>query len=38
MGSEKYPEENALDDYLSKHGGYTNAWTDHERVIYLFII
>ncbi|XP_060576376.1 nardilysin-like [Ruditapes philippinarum] len=36
MGSEKYPEENALDDYLSKHGGYTNAWTDHERTCFYF--
>ncbi|XP_045158333.2 nardilysin-like [Mercenaria mercenaria] len=36
MGSEKYPTENALDDYLSKHGGYTNAWTDHERTCFYF--
>lgn len=32
MGSEKYPEENDFDDYVSGHGGHTNAWTDHERV------
>lgn len=33
MGSKKYPQENKLDDFLGKHGGYTNAWTDCERVI-----
>jgi len=32
MGSEKYPKENEFDDFLSKHGGHTNAWTDNERV------
>ena len=32
MGSEKYPEENDLDDFLSRHGGESNAWTDSERV------
>lgn len=32
MGSKKYPQENKLDDFLSKHGGFTNAWTDCERV------
>lgn len=36
MGSEKYPQENALDDFLSKHGGQTNAWTDHERTCFYF--
>lgn len=36
MGSEKYPEENNLDDYLSKHGGHTNAWTDRERTCFYF--
>ena len=33
MGSEKYPDVNSLDDYLSKHGGETNAWTDNEKVV-----
>ncbi|WAR22874.1 NRDC-like protein [Mya arenaria] len=36
MGSEKYPKENAFDDYLSRHGGHTNAWTDHERTNFYF--
>ena len=30
MGSEKYPEENAYDSYLSKHGGSDNAFTELE--------
>ncbi|KAL4236298.1 Nrd1 complex RNA-binding subunit [Mactra antiquata] len=36
MGSKKYPKENEFDDYLSKHGGHTNAWTDHERTCFYF--
>lgn len=36
MGSEKYPEVNSLDDYISKHGGETNAWTDNEKTCFYF--
>nr|XP_022314526.1 nardilysin-like [Crassostrea virginica] len=36
MGSKKYPQENKLDDFLSKHGGFTNAWTDCERTSFHF--
>uniref|UniRef100_K1PF88 Nardilysin n=1 Tax=Magallana gigas TaxID=29159 RepID=K1PF88_MAGGI len=36
MGSKKYPQENKLDDFLGKHGGYTNAWTDCERTSFHF--
>lgn len=36
MGSEKYPDENAYDDYLSKHGGYSNAYTEAEHTMYYF--
>ena len=32
MGSEKYPDENAFDAFIKKHGGSTNAFTDSERV------
>lgn len=32
MGSEKYPKENDFDDYLGRHGGESNAWTDCEKV------
>ena len=32
MGSKKYKKENAFDDFISKHGGESNAWTDAERV------
>ena len=48
MGSKKYPQENELDDYLARHGGYSNAWTDYEAVnifyfmefliVYIYII
>ena len=27
MGTEKYPEENAYNQYLTRHGGYSNAFT-----------
>ena len=32
MGSKKYKKENAFDDFIAKHGGDNNAWTDTERV------
>ncbi len=32
MGSEKYPDENAFDAFIKKHGGSTNAFTSCERV------
>lgn len=38
MGSEKYPEENAYDEYISKHGGSDNAWTEFEHTVYHFEI
>lgn len=28
MGSTKYPDENAYDHFLSKHGGSNNAYTE----------
>ncbi len=34
MGSEAYPRENALDDFLSSRGGYQNAHTEVEYTIY----
>lgn len=36
MGSEKYPEENAYDAYVSSHGGYCNAFTEVEYTVYQF--
>ena len=32
MGSERYPEENECEAFLTKHGGYSNAATDCEMV------
>jgi len=34
MGTEKYPEENAYDAFLSKHGGSDNAYTEIEYTVY----
>lgn len=34
MGSEKYPDENAFDAFIKKHGGSDNASTDCERVCF----
>eukprot|EP00127_Corallochytrium_limacisporum_P003576 Clim_evm59s150 gene=Clim_evmTU59s150 len=36
MGSKKYPEQNALDTFLAKSGGSTNASTDVETTVYQF--
>ncbi|XP_076440302.1 nardilysin-like isoform X2 [Babylonia areolata] len=38
MGSKKYKKENAFDDFISKHGGESNAWTDTERTVFFFDI
>jgi insulysin len=36
MGSEKYPKENEYSDYLSKHSGYSNAYTAADSTNYYF--
>lgn len=36
MGTEKYPCENDFTDFLSKHNGSTNAYTNSETTIYFF--
>ncbi|KAH8045405.1 M16 peptidase-like protein [Aureococcus anophagefferens] len=36
LGSEKYPDENAYDAFLSKHGGSSNAATDVEETSFHF--
>ena len=36
IGTEKYPTENAYDQYLSTHGGSSNAFTDLEHTCYYF--
>lgn len=38
MGSTKYPEENAYDAFMSKHGGSDNAYTELEYTVYHFEI
>jgi len=32
MGSQKYPNDNDFDAYVSEHGGSSNAFTDCEQV------
>ncbi|CAM8952611.1 unnamed protein product [Rhodiola kirilowii] len=36
MGSTGFPDENEYDSYLSKHGGFSNAYTETERTCYHF--
>eukprot|EP00882_Tetradesmus_deserticola_P020972 GHRQ01022665.1.p1 GENE.GHRQ01022665.1~~GHRQ01022665.1.p1 ORF type:complete len:274 (+),score=115.83 GHRQ01022665.1:417-1238(+) len=36
MGSDKFPDENEYDSYLSKHGGSSNAFTELEFTNYHF--
>ena len=36
MGTEKYPSENEFDEYLSKNGGESNAYTDSDKTVYYF--
>ncbi|KAJ2616625.1 metalloprotease [Coemansia sp. RSA 1365] len=36
MGTEKYPKENEYSEYLSAHGGYSNAYTSLENTCYYF--
>lgn len=36
LGSTKYPGEAAMDAYLARHGGGSNAWTDLEYTCYHF--
>ncbi|KAH8588640.1 Metalloenzyme, LuxS/M16 peptidase-like protein [Bisporella sp. PMI_857] len=38
MGTEKYPEENAYEQYLASHSGSSNAHTDATSTIYYFKI
>ncbi|CAH0520454.1 unnamed protein product [Peronospora belbahrii] len=36
MGSQKYPDENEFESFLSAHGGYSNGATDNEVTSYTF--
>ena len=36
MGSVKYPDENAFDKFVHKHGGSDNAHTDCEKTVFYF--
>ena len=34
MGSTKFPIENTYDEHISKHGGFSNAFTETEHTVY----
>ena len=36
MGSEKFPDENEVEEFLSSHGGYSNAFTEVEHTCFHF--
>ena len=36
LGTEKFPDENEYNQYLNKHGGSSNAYTDMESTNYYF--
>ena len=36
MGSEKYPEQNGIMDYIKHNGGYVNAYTDRIETNFYF--
>lgn len=36
MGSEKYPDENSFDKFVTLNGGYDNACTDAETTVFYF--
>ncbi len=38
LGSKKYPNESYFDDFLSKNGGYSNAYTDTYQTVYYFSV
>ncbi|KAK2144641.1 hypothetical protein LSH36_740g00013 [Paralvinella palmiformis] len=38
MGSEKYPNENEFDEFVRKHGGENNAFTECEYTVFYFSI
>ena len=36
MGTEEYPSENEYSEFLSKHGGFSNAYTATEKTVYYY--
>ena len=38
LGTKKYPKEEEFSEFLSSHGGSTNAYTDQEDTVYYFDI
>jgi insulysin len=38
LGSKKYPNESYFDEFISKNGGYSNAYTDTYQTVYYFTV
>ena len=38
MGTKKYPGEDEYSEFISHHGGYSNAYTEEENTVYYFSI
>lgn len=38
LGSKKYPDESYFDEFVSKNGGYSNAYTDTYQTVYYFSV
>ena len=38
LGSKKFPNENHFDEFVSKNGGYSNAYTDTYQTVYYFSV
>lgn len=36
LGTSKYPDENGYSEYLSQHGGFSNAYTSSTNTNYYF--
>ena len=36
MGTEKYPSENEYENYFSRNGVYSNAYTDLDKTVFYF--
>ncbi len=38
MGTQTYPDENAFSQYITDHGGHSNAYTSLDRTVYMFSV
>jgi insulysin len=38
LGTDKYPDENSYNEFLTEHGGGSNAFTSQEDTVYFFYV